>query len=144
MNKAFKLLIFYLTSSYGLVLNERSKTLFVQINQQHMISIFNSLQSYSTSLSNNSSCNSEKHMYVSIAQNLREGKIYSNKNKDRVFLGWTPLTDDNRMLVDSTLKPASMVTWVQHIGKFHYIFSYVKKSTKQKHYCYIEYITILP
>lgn len=105
MNKLLQSLFLCLTLTCGLVLNEKSKSLFVQINQKHMLNIFNSLQSYSTSFASNSSCNSEKHMYVSIAQNLREGKIYSNKNTDRLFLGWTPLTDDKRMLFDSTQKP---------------------------------------
>ena len=92
-------------SALCIQLNNRAKTLFVQLNQNSMVEKFDSLQSYSSSFANSSACNSEKHMYISIAQNLREGKIYSQKNKDCIFLGWTPLRDDNRMLFDSTKKP---------------------------------------
>ena len=73
---------------------------FTQLNANHIKSIFDMLQQYSSNRAKKISAISDRNMFVSMSQLLREGNIYASMHEESVFLGWTPLKDDARMSME--------------------------------------------
>tara|TARA_Y100000389_G_scaffold192753_1_gene220595 strand:+ start:4362 stop:4970 length:609 start_codon:yes stop_codon:yes gene_type:complete len=94
-------------------LNTHINTVFRRHELHHINPIFNSLYAYSIAKKNEFSespeC-SEVDMLRSYSRNIREGQYYvqfHSKTNDTIYLGWTPLMDEKRMIhfTESSMKP---------------------------------------